>query len=168
MMRLFGKRTLATMHAYDLVITVALGSLLARIILSKDVVLLEGLVGIILLMALQFALSWSSLRSPTVRKMIKAQPVVLLYRGQLLHDVMRRERVGEEEIFAALRSRNVKTVEQVDAVILENNGSLSVLTGINPQSALFSNIKNFHPAAQATADANTQHVRHDTSSCSLH
>jgi uncharacterized membrane protein YcaP (DUF421 family) len=144
-LRLFGKRTLATMQAYDLVVTVALGSLLARIILSKDVALLEGITAIVLLMALQFALSWSSLRSSTVKDLIKAQPVILLYRGKLLHDVMRRERVDEEEIFATLRARGIDTLEQVDAVILETNGSLSVLTSIHAHSILLSNVKKYRP-----------------------
>lgn len=143
-LRLFGKRTLATMHAYDLVVTVALGSLLARIILSKDVALLEGITAIVLLIALQFVLSQASLHSSLVRHLIRAQPVVLLYQGKFLYDVMRRERVGEEEIFAALRAKNIDSIEQVDAVILESNGSLSLLTSINTQANLLSNVINDH------------------------
>jgi uncharacterized membrane protein YcaP (DUF421 family) len=168
-LRWFGKRTLATMHAYDLVITVALGSLLARIILSKDVALLEGVTAIVLLIALQFVFSRSALHSSTMRNLIKAQPVMLLYRGNFLYDAMHRERVGEEEIIATLRQNNINTIGQVDAVILEANGSLSVLTGIeDTNSILLSNVRNHQQETPALPETHEQSTRRSDQEKPIH
>lgn len=55
-LRFSGKRTLSKMNAFDLIVTVALGSTLATILLSKDVALAEGLLALLLLIALQSGL----------------------------------------------------------------------------------------------------------------
>ena len=61
-LRFSGKRTLAKMNAFDLVVTVSLGSTLATIALSADVALAQGLLALALLIALQFVMTWSSVR----------------------------------------------------------------------------------------------------------
>lgn len=67
MLRLSGKRTLSKLNAFDLVVTVALGSILATILLSREVPLADGLVAFVLLIALQFAVTWTSVRMPWFR-----------------------------------------------------------------------------------------------------
>lgn len=61
-LRTSGKRTLAKMNAFDLVVTVALGSTLATVLLSKDVALVEGVLAFAVLIALQFGIAWLSVR----------------------------------------------------------------------------------------------------------
>ena len=123
-----GKRTLSKMNAFDLVVTVALGSTLATTLLSKDVPLLDGLVAFVLLIALQFIITWLSVRSQTVSGLVKASPALLAYRGALLRDAMRRERVVEAEVLAAVRESGAASLEQVAAVVLETDGSFSVIS----------------------------------------
>jgi len=74
LLRLSGKRTLAKMNAFDFVVTVALGSTLATVLLSKDVALAEGLVAFATLVALQFIIAWLSVRSETVSRFVKSEP----------------------------------------------------------------------------------------------
>ncbi len=138
LLRLSGKRTLTKMNAFDLVVTVALGSTLATVLLSKSVALADGLTAFALLIALQFSITWLSVRSRTVGRLVKADPTLLVYQGQLLHAAMRHERVTEHELLAALRQHGVATLAEAAAVVLENNGQLSVLqqTATGPGSAL--------------------------------
>ena len=77
LLRISGKRTLTKLNAFDLVVTVALGSTLATILLSKSVSLTEGVLALALLIALQFAITWTSVRSERVQKSRKgrADPV---------------------------------------------------------------------------------------------
>jgi len=103
LLRLSGKRTLAKMNAFDFVVTVALGSTLATVLLSKDVALAEGLVAFATLIALQFIIAWLSVRSQTISGFVKSEPSLLLYRGRFLHETLRRERVTEEEVRSAIR-----------------------------------------------------------------
>ncbi|GGK99600.1 DUF421 domain-containing protein [Planomonospora parontospora subsp. parontospora] len=126
-LRLSGKRTLSKMNAFDLVVTVALGSTLATVVLSSDVALAEGGLALALLVALQFAAAWLATRSALVRRMIKSEPTVVLRDGRLLEDAMRRQRVTPEEVRQAVRSSGSGALEDVAAVVLETDGGFSVI-----------------------------------------
>lgn len=129
LLRVTGKRTLSKMNAFDLVVTVALGSTLATILLSKDVSLAEGMTALTLLVLLQFAAAWTAARSEFFRRLIKADPTLLLYEGRMLEAVLRRERVSPEEVLAAVRTEGQAALEDVRAVVLETDGTFSVITG---------------------------------------
>lgn len=136
-LRVSGKRTLSKLNAFDFVVTVALGSTLATILLSRDVALAEGVAAMALLVALQWLITWSSSRSRVVSRLIKSEPRLLLLRGRLLTDALRRERVLVEEVLAAVRSQGFSSLDEVGAVVLETDASFSVLPrGEGPLSAL--------------------------------
>lgn len=127
LLRVSGKRTLSKMNAFDLIVTVALGSTLATVLLSKDIPLAEGVLAFALLIGLQFVITWLSVRSGTISGWIKAEPTLLVYQGRLLHDAMRRERVIEAEVHAAVREQGLAAVDDVAALVLETDGTFSVL-----------------------------------------
>jgi uncharacterized membrane protein YcaP (DUF421 family) len=62
LLRITGNRTLSKMNAFDLIVTVALGSTLSSIVILKDVTLAKGMAALALLVGLQFAITWSSVR----------------------------------------------------------------------------------------------------------
>ena len=126
-LRLSGKRTLAKMNAFDLVVTVALGSTLATILLSGDVAYVEGLAAFVLLVGLQLVATWSSVRSGTLRQLLKSQPTMLLHNGRMLVEAMREQRVTEGEVRQAVRSQGIGDLTQVAAVVLETDGTFSVI-----------------------------------------
>lgn len=127
LLRVSGKRTLSKMNAFDFVVTVALGSTLATILLSKEVALLEGVVGFITLILLQFIISWLAVRSETVRRLVKAEPALLFYQGRFIQKSLIQERVTQDEVHAAVRSQGLAAMEAVDAVVLETDGTFTVL-----------------------------------------
>ncbi|MFC8923078.1 DUF421 domain-containing protein [Cellulosimicrobium sp. NPDC057127] len=127
-LRLTGKRTLAKLNAFDLVVTVALGSVLATILLSADVSWLEGTAAITTLVLLQVAVSWTSTRVAHGRSAVTASPSTLLRDGRFLDEAMRRNRVTASEVRQAVRSSGVGGLDQVAAVVLESDGTLSVVT----------------------------------------
>lgn len=126
-LRVSGKRTLAKMNAFDFVVTVALGSTLATVLLSKDVPLTEGLLGFAILAVLQFAIAWLAQRVPSVEVAIKATPRLLLRDGRIDQAALLDERVTVEEIKAAVRKGALGDLGDVAAVILETDGSFSVI-----------------------------------------
>ncbi len=128
LLRVSGKRTLTKLNAFDLVVTVALGSTPATILLSKSVSLAEGVLALALLIALQFVITWSSIRSERVQRFIKAEPTLLLHRGRFLDAAMRAQRVTREELLAVLRGNGEAEPGKVAAVVLETDGSFSVLS----------------------------------------
>ncbi|RYD19666.1 MAG: DUF421 domain-containing protein, partial [Lysobacteraceae bacterium] len=100
-LRVSGKRTLAKMSAFDFVVTVALGSTLATVLLSKNVPLSEGVLGFAVLALLQFIIAWVAQRFEPVEAAVKANPRVLLRDGVIDADAMLAERVTKSEIAAA-------------------------------------------------------------------
>lgn len=130
-LRLSGKRTLSKLNAFDLIITIAIGSTLASIITSKSLALVEGLTALALLVAMQFVVTTLSVRLEPLNTLIKAEPALLLRDGRLLTAAMRRQRITEGEIQAAARAAGVLRLEALEAVFLETDGSLTAL----PRSA---------------------------------
>jgi uncharacterized membrane protein YcaP (DUF421 family) len=126
MVRIAGKRSLAKMNAFDLVVTVALGSTLSTILLSRDVPLLDGVVAIGLLLALQASVAWSSVKWPAFARAVKSSPAVLYDTGNFNWRTMRSERVTREEVLAAVRSQGLTSLDEVARVMIESNGELSV------------------------------------------
>lgn len=127
LLRISGKRTLSKMNAFDLIVTVALGSTLATILLSKDVALAEGMTAFALLIFLQYAVTWTSVRVRWVRRLVTGEPALLLHAGTLLPMAMRAARVTEDEIRAAVRQAGLPALAQVEAVVLETDGTMSVI-----------------------------------------
>jgi uncharacterized membrane protein YcaP (DUF421 family) len=127
LLRVSGKRTLSKMNAFDFIVTVALGSTLATILLNKNVALAEGTLALALLIGLQFVVTWSSVRARVVRQVVTGEPTMLLYRGEYLPAALRKARVTKDEIKAALRTAGFSALGDAEAVVLETDGSLSVV-----------------------------------------
>lgn len=127
LLRISGKRTLSKMNAFDFIVTIALGSTLASILLSRDVTLMQGGVALALLIGLQFIVTWTSVRISWVRRFVTGEPSLLLFRGELLHAAMRRTRVTEAEVRAAVRNAGLTGFDEVEAVVLETDASFSVI-----------------------------------------
>lgn len=131
LLRVSGNRTLSKMNAFDLIVTVALGSTLATVLLTEQVALAEGLLGFVVLIGLQFAITWLSTRSRTLSRLIKAEPALLVHRGEMLPGAMRRQRVIEAEILQAAREAGLASLENVEAMVLETDGTFSVVKRTN-------------------------------------
>jgi uncharacterized membrane protein YcaP (DUF421 family) len=126
-LRATGKRTLSKMNAFDLIVTVALGSTLAAILLDRTVPLLDGLTALGLLVGLQYLITWGSVRSATLRRLVKSEPTLLVRDGAFLRDAMHRTRVTQDEVEAALRQHGLEDISAIRLVVLETDGSLSVV-----------------------------------------
>ena len=126
-LRLSGKRTLSQLNAFDFVVTVAIGSTLATILLSSDVSWSEGLAALALLVGLQLVVALVSSRWPRTRSVVSAQPVVLVRDGALRRDAIARNRLTETEVEQAVRSSGSGDLASIAAIVLETNGTLSVI-----------------------------------------
>lgn len=125
--RISGKRTLAQMREFDFIVTVALGSTLATIFLSKDVTLADGIVGLSVLISLQYLLAYFSTRSTKFSRLLSSEPTLVFYKGSFLQTALRKERVTEDEVRSVLRSKGVTSIELVEAVVMEANGQFTVV-----------------------------------------
>ena len=134
-LRISGKRTLSKWNSFDFVVTVAFGSILASALLTDTISFLQAMLAIGLLVSYQFVLTWLSVRTEKVQALIKAKPTLLLFKGAILNGMAKRKRVAEGEILAAVRLNGYSKLEDVDAVVLETDGSFSVIGNIDPHDA---------------------------------
>ena len=129
-LRVSGKRTLAKLNAFDLVVTVALGSTLATILLTSTVSWAEGHASRLLTLAA--CSSWSrpsTSRVPAARRLVTARPTYLVRDGVVLESALRSQRVTVERGPAGGRGERPdrRPGRVVAAVVLETDGSLSVI-----------------------------------------
>lgn len=122
-----GKRTLSKFNAFDFIVTVALGSTLATVLVSRQVALAQGVVALAVLIGLQYVITWLSVRSGRVRGVVQGEPALLLYRGTFLDGALRRERVTRADVLSAARADGQASLAEVEAVVLETDGTLTVV-----------------------------------------
>lgn len=128
LLRVSGNRTLSKMNSFDLVVTVAFGSTLASVLVDKKVSVAVGLAAIGLLIMLQFAVTWLSVRYSGFNRLVKTRPTLLVHEGTLQREAMRRVRVTADEIHGALRKHGIGDISKAGAVVMESDGSLSVIS----------------------------------------
>lgn len=128
MNRIAGKRTLSKCNVYDFVFVVAMGSVLASMITSPGVSLVDGLAGLATMIVIQVIVSFVAAKWESLDRIINGMPARVFDHGRYLDREMKRHRVTYEEVRAAIRQYGLARVEDVDAVVLETDGSLSVIT----------------------------------------
>ena len=126
-LRVAGKRALAKLNAFDLVVTVALGSTLATILLSSDISWSEGALALVVLAVLQLAVTWTSSRRPRLRSALTSGPTLVLRDGEPLPAAMREQRLTMDELRQAVRGTGTGSLTEVAAIVLESDGTLSVI-----------------------------------------
>jgi len=134
-LRLSGSRTLATMNAFDFIVTVAIGSAFGRALTAKAVALAEAVVAFALLVSLQYVVTRLQVRWPVVSRAVTNPPTLLYFRGEFLKDAVRSERVTEDEIRTAARKNDHASLAEVEAVVLESSGEFSVVPSVDDPEA---------------------------------
>ena len=127
--RLFGLRSFSKMSGFDFAVTVSIGSVLAGTVLTPSPPLLQALVALATLYALQIGLAAIRARSSAVSNAVDNQPVLLMAGRDIFHENLRRVNVTEDDLRAKLREANVLSLDSVHAVVFEATGDVSVLHG---------------------------------------
>lgn len=142
LLRVSGKRTLSKMNAFDFVVTIALGSALASVATSKNVALADGLAVFGVLIFMQFLLTWLSVRIKSFKKLITSQPSMLLYKGMVIEENIKKERVTMEELNNAARKKGLSDISEADIVVLETTGDITIIKDLEGSAGTVENIRN--------------------------
>lgn len=124
--RISGKRTLAKFNAFDFVVTVALGSTLAYMMLAM-VALAEGVLVLLLIIGMQYFFAKLASSSDKMEHLINSSPRLLFYKGHYLKNHMKAEAITVDEIHAVVRQAGHEKMDDVLAVVIELNGEISVI-----------------------------------------
>ena len=126
-LRISGPRTLSKMNSFDFIVTIALGSTFASALLQKSVSLADAVFAFMILVGLQFMVTFLTVRYSKFNKLIKAEPVLLFANDKFLDEPMKRAHVNEEEILAGIRKQGIASIDQVMFVVLETNGEINAV-----------------------------------------
>ena len=127
LLRVGGKRSLTQLNAFDLVITVSIGSVFATIIMDKSISLFDGITAFAVLIGLQWIFSKTTKESERSSELVKSDASLLYYNGEYCEKEMKNERIEKSEIMQAARMDGNISMEEVQAVVLEANGTMSIL-----------------------------------------
>jgi len=140
MLRFVGQRALAKMSGFDVVFTVTLGSVVATGAISHDIAVVDAVAALATFLVIQEVVRYFQSRSLAVHHVVREQPDVLLWDGNLLEDRLRETSISADEVRAAVRKAGHLSLAEVRVVVLENDGDWSVIAkrdGPNDESALF-------------------------------
>ena len=124
--RLMGKRQIGQMEPSEFVVTMLVANLAAIPMQDGGIPLFSGLVPILTVLGMELVLSFLSLKSIFIRKLLCGKPVILIENGNILQDNLRRTRVTLDELTGHLREKDVLDLQTVQYAILETNGNVSV------------------------------------------
>ncbi|MCM1544499.1 MAG: DUF421 domain-containing protein [Ruminococcus sp.] len=125
--RLMGKRQIGELQPAELVITILLSEVAALPLQDSETPMLQSLVGIFLLIALEVIFSVISMKSRGFRTLLQGHSVMVIKKGEIVQENMKLIRYSVDDIIEALRLKDVFDISEVDYAYIETNGSISVL-----------------------------------------
>lgn len=135
-MRLMGKRQVAELQPYELVIAIMISDLASLPMQDQRLPLFLGIIPIITLLFLKTALNYVSLKFESARKFIDGEPCILIFKGKINYSALKEQQLDLDELFEQLRLSNCFNLDEIQYAILENNGQLSILpTNYNSSSS---------------------------------
>ena len=132
--RVVGRSTLGELSTFQLLLYVTMGDLIQQSITQQDYSMTSGVLAVGVFALLTILLSWINARWPGSRPFIHGVPVVIVKDGEPLLDVLRRERMSVNDLFAAAREKGLRRLDEIQLAVLEADGKISFFTGSDDQS----------------------------------
>jgi len=128
--RVMGKREIGELSILDLVVFIMIGEMAVVAIDEPHSPLLHAVVPMVLLMLTQITLAIFSLKSKKFRNIVDGQPTIIINKGKIDENAMRKQRYNFDDLMTQLRGKNIRSIADVEFAILESSGSLSVIEKI--------------------------------------
>ena len=126
-LRLAGKRELAQLNSFDLVVLLLLlSNTVQNAIIGPDNSLLGGLLGAAVLLAANYTTVRLGFQHPALARALEGTPTTLVQDGRMLDDNLRRYLITREELMAAIRRQGGRNLQDIEVVVLEASGALTV------------------------------------------
>jgi uncharacterized membrane protein YcaP (DUF421 family) len=126
-LRLFGRRELSQLTAFDLIVLLTLSNILQNAMIGNDNSLFGGLIGAVVLLSVNAAIAYLAFRSRKFERLVDGSPQVLIHEGRVDRRAMRTALLTDQDLFAAIHSHGLERIEDVHLAIAEPNGTISVI-----------------------------------------
>ena len=124
--RIMGKKEVGQLSIVDLIVTILIAELAAISIENAESSIFVSIIPIIVLVAIQIIVSYTSLKSKSFRHFVEGKPTVIIKNGRIVFSEMVKLRYSLDDLVLQLREQGINSIEEVKFAILENNGELSV------------------------------------------
>ncbi len=124
--RLMGKREVGQLGIVDLIVSILIAELVAISVEDINKSILSSVIPIICVVILQIFLSYTSLKSGTIRNILDGSPTFIIKNGQVNYKEMVKQKYNLDDLLTQLREKGYRSIEEIEYAILENNGKLSV------------------------------------------
>jgi uncharacterized membrane protein YcaP (DUF421 family) len=125
--RLIGRRELASLEPFDLILLVVIGDLVQQAVTQDDYSVTGGILVISTFALLTVAVSYIGFRFRPMRRVLEGEPIVLLENGRPIERNLKRERLTVEELTEAARGNQIESLEDVRLAVLETSGEISII-----------------------------------------
>ncbi|MBQ6820105.1 MAG: DUF421 domain-containing protein [Clostridium sp.] len=132
--RIMGKRQIGELQPYEFVITIMISDLAALPMQDTRLPLILGVIPIITLLFIKTILSLLQLKSQKARKILEGEPCILIAKGKILFDELKKQQINLDELMEEIRLAGYFDLNDIEYGILENNGQMSFLTSENKSS----------------------------------
>ncbi|WP_073024763.1 DUF421 domain-containing protein [Lutispora thermophila] len=126
-MRLMGKRQIGQLQPSELVVALIIADLAAIPMGNTGIPLLAGIIPILTLFVCEAMLSYISLKSQLARRIISGKPSIVIEKGKILENELRKQRFNIDDLMEQLRLKDVFDIQDVEYAILETGGQISIL-----------------------------------------
>lgn len=126
-LRIMGKRQLGELDVMELVSTLLISELASIPIDDPDIPLLNAIIPILLILSAEVILSTLKNKSEKLKETLEGKPVYIIYKGRLLQDALKENRISINELLSEMRTQGIGDISEVNYAIMEQNGSLSLL-----------------------------------------
>ena len=133
-MRLMGKRELGQMQPFELVIAMMIADLAAVPMGDTGIPITNGIIPILVLLLMQLIISIINLKSIRAREIVCGKPRLLIYRGKIDENALKKENFTINELQERLRGNNITNLSDVEYAILETSGQVTVIPKPNKKT----------------------------------
>ncbi|WP_338450159.1 DUF421 domain-containing protein [Niallia oryzisoli] len=125
--RIMGRKEISQMTFFNFVSAISIGTLGASLAIDPSISIRNGLIALAAWTAFTVIMSILDVKSPAFRKAVEGQPFILIKKGQVMEEELRKARLNMDTLLALLRKKNVFSASDVDYAIFETDGTLSVM-----------------------------------------
>ena len=127
-LRVMGKRQLGELDVMELVSTLLISELASIPIDDPDIPLLNAIIPILLILSAEVIISTLKNKSEKLKEAIEGKPVYIIYKGKLLQDALRENRISVNELLSEIRTQGIADISEINYAILEQNGKITVVS----------------------------------------
>ena len=127
MLKKMGKRQIGELEVNELVSTLLISEIAAIPISETDEALIPSIIPIVLIAAIEVIISVLKNHSPAIKSAVEGKPVYIIYKGRLLQDALRENRISINELLSEIRTQGIGDIHDIRYAILEQNGKFSLL-----------------------------------------